>query len=130
MDIKIGVQNKESFLAVTNTWLKITKCEVCDKETDRGSPSPFLPCSYYKCDECRSALLVAYWELLCVLQGTNTTNSFDERLKELDNMLGTVKSPDYGSRRLLPTLKYFNKTKDEAWNEKHNWKNYQNKGKL
>lgn len=98
------------------------KCNVCERETDKCPSSPFLPCSYWKCDECREKKLISYGELLCVLCGTGTASSFDERLDELNSMLSNERISKYGDCFVLPTLKFFGKTKQEAWAEKENFK--------
>ncbi len=105
------------------------QCEVCNKDTNDCPPSPFSPCSYWKCNECRGEHRIAYWELLCVLGGGphvvspsgKAINNFDERLTELNELLRTDRTPKYGDHWLLPTLAFFNKTKEEAWAEKHLW---------
>lgn len=92
-------------------------CEVCGQPVTHCLPSPFLPCSYWRCNECANAKRIAYWELLCVLCGQETAKDFDDRVRELDARLGDK----YAETRLTNTINYFNVSKEKAWSERYRW---------
>ncbi len=97
-------------------------CESCDQFTIHKQHSNFLPCEYYKCDNCDIAGRMAYWELLRVLDGIEP--SLKERLEGLDKILSTPEMPNYGTKKILTTLNYLEKDPESAWLERKSWPYY------
>lgn len=102
----------------------VTVCEVCDKPTTYCPPSPFSPCSYWRCPDCAKAKRIALWEFLCVLDRNNEATTFEEQLTLLNAAIGTPKNPFYASSYLLATIEFFGLSKTDAWNERKNWEKY------
>lgn len=100
---------------------KIMNCEVCNEPTDNIKPSPFIPSSSYRCKICAKEKRIPWKELLSVL-ASGFDNSFDDRVKYLNEQLSTEKYLNYAERNILPTLKFFGKTKEEAWEEAKSFK--------
>jgi len=92
-------------------------CEVCGKQTRNCPPSPFTPCSYWRCRECVGEHRISWAELLSVL-ASRKANDFDSAVKEFNDKFGVA---GYAEKYWLPTIEYFGKTKGEAWGERNNW---------
>jgi hypothetical protein len=78
-------------------------CDVCGKSNSECSPSPFSPCSYYRCSECCKAKRVPLKEMASVLgNGLQAAVDFYE-------VCGT----NYLYRYLVPTMRHYNMTLEE-----------------
>ena len=93
-----------------NYWLEHKICEVCGEDTENCPPSPFLPCSKWRCKKCVSQRLISLDDLLGVLAPVSAC-SYEERMCELDERL----DPGYADKYFTPTLKFFNLSPIEAW---------------
>ncbi len=91
------------------------KCMVCGTITDECPPSPFSPYSGWRCKECQKAHRIPYDELLMMLHGNGTAKNYEERHAQWVEWWG--KDDGYAEKYWYPTLKYFGKTKEEAWTE-------------
>lgn len=97
-------------------------CIVCNSLTDICCPSPFLPYSGWRCGDCIKAHRIPYKDLLDILN-REETNSYEEALESFrqwwkgSDGLGPDNGVEYAEKYLLSTLEFFNKSKDEAWEE-------------
>lgn len=100
-------------------------CMVCDCLTNNCPPSPFYPYSGWRCKKCVSNHLIPYEDLLHLLVGSikgesisyeDSIEQFREWWKGSDGN-GPDTGREYAEKYILPTLKFFGKTKEEAWKD-------------
>ena len=95
-------------------------CLVCGETTEECPPSPFLPYSGWRCKGCQKAHRIPYDDLLGQLR---ESSSYEEALERFRvwwrGSDGTY--PDdgvaYAEKYWLPTLRFFDKTKEQAWQD-------------
>ena len=75
-------------------------CMVCGKETTKCPPSPFLPYSGWRCDECQKAKRIPYQDLVGCYPSRQVYNDMGPGL--------------YFDRYMIPTLEYFGKTIEDV----------------
>ena len=108
------------FLEIPDAPKKTYSCLVCGEQTTTVSPSPFLPYSYPKCDECFENHRIPYRDLLNLLR--NRGNNFSEAVAHWQEWWG--KEDGYAERYWLPTIEFFGKNPDEVWAEAQKWQGY------
>lgn len=101
---------------------KSNHCMVCDCLTDNCPPSPFMPYSGWRCQECVRAHRIPYEDLLMILDRKGAT-CYEEALEDFrvwwrgSDGQGPDNGVEYAEKYWFPTLKFFNKTSQEAWEE-------------
>ena len=99
------------------------KCMVCGQMTTECPPSPFLPYSGWRCQECQKAHRIPYEDLLGILYGAGTANSYEERLEEFrqwwrgSDGTGPDDGIKYAEKYWLPTMEFFGKTTEQAFHD-------------
>jgi hypothetical protein len=104
-------------------------CEVCQKLTCVCTGSPFRPIAgFWRCTDCRKNKRLPYIEILKHLKNTKSYDDALEKfvlwwesgsLRSLASQLNDVhaSSKEYFESYSIPTLKFYNKTPREAWEE-------------
>jgi hypothetical protein len=98
-------------------------CLVCKKLTDKCPPSPFLPYSGWRCEECQKAHRIPYNDLLGILWSDGKANNYNEALQIFRKWWkgsdgnGPDNGVEYAEKYWLPTMEFFHKTKEEAFQD-------------
>lgn len=111
------------------TWhptFELFNCEVCQKLTTDATGLPFGPGSIWRCVECKMNKRLTYEYILVWL---SNSKSYDDAVKNFVKWWESgveykngVKVEIRGGKEffesyLIPTLKFFNKTTQEAWED-------------
>jgi hypothetical protein len=100
-------------------------CMVCNSQTNHCPPSPFRPYSGWRCKECCVAHRIPYEDLVEILDSDYSgqeANCYEESLQLFrlwwsQNGLYKDDGIEYAEKYFIPTLKFFNKTTQEAWKD-------------
>ena len=91
------------------------RCMVCEELTTECVPSPFFPYSGWRCKTCQKKHRIPYRDILMVLHGHGMAKNYEERHNEWVEWWGS--NDGYLEKYLHPTLEFFGKTTEEAWEE-------------
>ena len=105
------------------------ECMVCGKPTEQCPPSPFLPYSGWRCEECQKARRIPLQDLLGLLRGLGEVHNYDEAVKDYglwwSRSTGckggkeyhppAEEGEKYAEKYWLPTMEFFGLTKDAVW---------------